>query len=143
MIPQSYITQWNRQVPWVDIADVEQDLWSSGSCNVTTYKLEELLGTKMRALYQRKKGRDLFDLAYALSNADVNPDLVIQCYQRYISFVTPTPPSYKQFMANMQEKLSDPEFTGDTAQLLRPEIAYSPSNSWDKVRETLVARLQK
>ena len=36
--------------------------WVSGSCNITTYKLEELLGTKMRALYQRKKGRDLFDL---------------------------------------------------------------------------------
>lgn len=32
--------------------------WFMGSCNLTTYKLEELLGTKLRALYQRKKGRD-------------------------------------------------------------------------------------
>lgn len=31
----------------------------------------ELLGTKLRALYQRKKGRDLFDLWYALRHADV------------------------------------------------------------------------
>jgi len=29
--------------------------------------LEELLGTKLRALYQRRKGRDLFDLAVALT----------------------------------------------------------------------------
>jgi predicted nucleotidyltransferase component of viral defense system len=30
--------------------------WFDGSCNLTTYRLEELLGTKLRALYQRKKG---------------------------------------------------------------------------------------
>ena len=33
----------------------------SGKCEITTYSLNELLGTKLRALYQRKKGRDLFD----------------------------------------------------------------------------------
>ena len=36
--------------------------WFSGECSLTGYELEELLGTKMRALYQRRKGRDLFDL---------------------------------------------------------------------------------
>jgi predicted nucleotidyltransferase component of viral defense system len=36
--------------------------WFTGSCGITTYRLEELLGTKMRALYQRRKGRDLYDL---------------------------------------------------------------------------------
>ena len=36
--------------------------WFAGNCQTTTYYLEELLGTKMRALYQRRKGRDLFDL---------------------------------------------------------------------------------
>ena len=34
--------------------------WFSGRCEITTYCLEELLGSKIRALYQRKKGRDLF-----------------------------------------------------------------------------------
>ena len=78
-----------------------ESLWASGSCNLTTYKLEELLGTKMRALYQRKKGRDLFDLAYALQNAEVNPEEVVRCYKRYIGFVVETPPTYKQFVANI------------------------------------------
>lgn len=40
--------------------------WFTGSCNITTYRLEELLGTKLRALYQRRKGRDLYDLYNAL-----------------------------------------------------------------------------
>jgi predicted nucleotidyltransferase component of viral defense system len=40
--------------------------WFDGEAEVVTYTLEELLGTKLRAFYQRKKGRDLFDLATAL-----------------------------------------------------------------------------
>src|SRR6476620_10838883 len=35
--------------------------WFSGEAMISTYHLNELMGTKMRALYQRKKGRDLFD----------------------------------------------------------------------------------
>ena len=38
-----------------------ENSWFSGRCELTTYALEELLGTKLRALYQRAKGRDLFD----------------------------------------------------------------------------------
>lgn len=34
--------------------------WFSGSASILTYHLDELLGTKVRALYQRKKGRDLY-----------------------------------------------------------------------------------
>ena len=34
--------------------------WYSGKCNVTGYSIEELLGTKLKALYGRKKGRDLW-----------------------------------------------------------------------------------
>ena len=39
--------------------------WYNGSCEITTYQLEELIGTKLRALYQRRKGHDLFDLQKA------------------------------------------------------------------------------
>lgn len=60
-----------------------------------------------------------------------------------MSFVVDAPPTYKQFMANMEEKMSDPEFTGDTTKLLRPEINFDPVASWDLVRETLVERLKK
>ncbi len=40
--------------------------WYAGEADVLTFAPEELLGTKLRALYQRAKGRDLFDLSQAL-----------------------------------------------------------------------------
>ncbi|HPF31920.1 MAG TPA: nucleotidyl transferase AbiEii/AbiGii toxin family protein [Candidatus Sabulitectum sp.] len=39
----------------------------------------------MRALYQRKKGRDLFDLWYALSTSDVDVISIVGCFSRYMS----------------------------------------------------------
>jgi predicted nucleotidyltransferase component of viral defense system len=36
---------------------------------VRSYDLDEMLGTKMRALLQREQGRDLFDLWYAAGHA--------------------------------------------------------------------------
>lgn len=36
--------------------------WWQGGGEIGTFATEELLGTKLRALYQRSKGRDLFDL---------------------------------------------------------------------------------
>ena len=33
------------------------------------YEIHEMLGTKMRAMFQRKRGRDLFDLYWALTKS--------------------------------------------------------------------------
>lgn len=70
--------------------------WFTGSAELTTYQFEELLGTKLRALYQRKKGRDLFDLYYALTRKDVDIDKVLLSYKKYMEFVVGKAPSYKQ-----------------------------------------------
>ena len=59
--------------------------WYKGEALITTYELDELLATKLRALYQRKKGRDLFDLWYALNNAEVNVDKVIKAFRHYMN----------------------------------------------------------
>jgi hypothetical protein len=40
--------------------------WFTGDADIVTYQPDELCATKLRALYQRSKGRDLFDLARAL-----------------------------------------------------------------------------
>jgi predicted nucleotidyltransferase component of viral defense system len=58
--------------------------WASGSAAVPTFALDELLGTKLRALYQRKKGRDLFDLFVASRRTEVDPVRVVECFQRYL-----------------------------------------------------------
>ncbi len=59
--------------------------WFRGTAKVTTFPLDELLGTKLRALYQRKKGRDLFDLYYAITEGKTNVDALIRCFDRYMT----------------------------------------------------------
>lgn len=44
-----------------------QSDWFTSEVLIPTYELSELLGTKMRALYQRRKGRDLFDIWFAIT----------------------------------------------------------------------------
>jgi predicted nucleotidyltransferase component of viral defense system len=51
--------------------------WFNGSCKIATYQLYELVGTKLRALYQRKKGHDLFDLPYHKAASII--DAIIIC----------------------------------------------------------------
>jgi len=121
---------------------VEND-WFSGKCNVKTYNLDELLGTKMRALYQRKKGRDLFDLHWALTTATVNIDNVISCYNRYMEFVVTQPPSYKQYVANIELKMKDEEFLHDMDILIRPELHYEPIAAYGIVKTQLINKLKR
>lgn len=116
--------------------------WFRGDCEITTYAFEELLGTKLRALYQRKKGRDLFDLQVALDKESVDAQKVMDCYNRYMGFSVGKPPSYKQFMQNMELKMQDPEFLGDTELLLRPDAdKFDPERAFQMVRETFIDRL--
>lgn len=94
--------------------------WYTGAANVVTYSLEELLGTKLRALYQRKKGRDLFDLSLALDRwPDLDPAKIVQCFERYIAHGG-TPISRDAFSENLQRKLDDPLFLRDIEPLLAP-----------------------
>ena len=51
--------------------------WWSGSGSVSTFALEELMATKLRALYQRRKGRDLFDLWHVLETLEVNEKEIV------------------------------------------------------------------
>ena len=114
--------------------------WFSGRADVLTYTLSELLGTKLRALYQRKKGRDLFDLALALDHPDFVPDRVVAAFARYVGFGG-TPVTRAQVEANMVAKVTDPWFLGDVAPLLRTGIAYEPSDAWRRVHAAIVTRL--
>ena len=115
--------------------------WFTGNCRVTTYYLEELLGTKLRALYQRRKGRDLFDLYKALSMQNVNIENIIRCYREYIGFVVDNPPTQKEYLQNMELKMIDKEFLDDTNLLLRPDDKYNPTEAWELVRNQLIEKL--
>ncbi len=47
--------------------------WFNGRADVATFTLEELIATKIRALYQRRKGRDLFDMWLAVEHGRATP----------------------------------------------------------------------
>jgi predicted nucleotidyltransferase component of viral defense system len=116
--------------------------WFPGTCELTTYKLEELLGTKLRALYQRRKGRDLYDLFIALSQKPaLDKDALLQTYREYMAFSVEEPPSQREFILNMEAKMKDTEFLGDTMALLRPTTPFIPQDAYDLVKAELIERI--
>lgn len=118
-----------------------KNTWANGSCKLIAFEAEELLGTKLRALYQRKKGRDLFDLYHALTTLDLDTNKLINVYKEYMAFSVEKPPSQKQFLRNMEKKLEDPDFIGDTYALLRPGIAYNQAKAYEFVRTELIEKI--
>lgn len=114
--------------------------WDNGDALVPTYGLDELLATKLRALYQRKKGRDLFDLWYALNNADVNVEKVVDAFKYYMNEEGNTV-TQKEFLENMEKKIEDSDFKGDLNGLLRSGIVYNINEAYEFVRTNLLERI--
>jgi len=127
---------------WVDFHYKIESEWFSGNVNIKTYNINELLGTKLRALYQRSKGRDLFDLYYSRQHIDLNYEQIITCFREYISFATgKRPPSKKEFLLNIEEKENSAEFTGDMEALLRPEIKYNQNDAFNWLKKELIDKI--
>jgi predicted nucleotidyltransferase component of viral defense system len=116
--------------------------WFEGSCQITSYELDELLGTKLRALYQRKKGRDLFDLATALKNPAADPGRVVAAFSEYMKHgghvIT-----RELFEANLVSKLHDPQFTADIGPLLAPGYSWDIDDAMQAVSSRLIALLPR
>jgi predicted nucleotidyltransferase component of viral defense system len=84
-------------------------LWLTAAAAITTYHVEELLGTKLRALYQRKKGRDLYDLWAALAALDVDADGIVDCFLPYMAS-DGAAVTRAMFEAKLSEKVASPAF---------------------------------
>ncbi|PTM19869.1 MAG: hypothetical protein DA446_06130 [Bacteroidetes bacterium] len=116
--------------------------WFNGRCNLTTYNLEELLGTKLRALYQRSKGRDLYDMFTALKQQpNLDKEKLLHCYREYMKFSVENPPSPREYILNMEAKMQDDEFLGDTTALLRPEFPFDANEAYELVRTQLIEKI--
>jgi hypothetical protein len=115
--------------------------WYGGEARILTYELEELLGTKLRALFQRKKGRDLFDLSEALASfASLDAGKVVACFSRYLENdgrrVTRT-----EFEENLAEKIEDEVFLADAPPLLALGAMFDPRAAFQRVRDAFISRL--
>lgn len=123
-----------------DIPFEVQSRWYEGACAIPSYGLNELLGTKLRALYQRRKGRDLFDLYVALQHRDSDPERIIETFNAYMEHggheVTRT-----QFTDNLADKLRNRQFGADIGPLLRDGYDWNLEEMATTVKESLIEKL--
>jgi len=114
--------------------------WYNGKAELLTYSLEELLGSKMRAMYQRRKGRDLFDLWYAIEQKQIDIEKLIYAYRKFMEYL-PQPPTKKMYLANIDEKMNDDEFLRDMDILLKPGIEFHFGEAYEKVKGIILERI--
>ena len=161
MIPQANITAWRQVVQPIRplrlkieintrehfvlnelqhrVLDVKNP-WFNGSAKIVTFDNNELMATKLRALFQRCKGRDLFDLWLCLAQQLVEPTKVVQGFLEYMKREGHSV-SRAEFEANLHEKENDHAFMSDIGPLLRPGIEYSPAQATDVVRSKVLSLL--
>jgi predicted nucleotidyltransferase component of viral defense system len=114
--------------------------WFTGECDIMTFQIDELLATKVRALYQRRKGRDLFDLWLCIDQGLINPRRLVNCFIEYMNREG-HPVTRAQVEQNLHDKETDPAFLSDIAPLLRPGLAYDAAVAIAVVRQSLIELL--
>ena len=160
MITNQDIALWSINHPWQSADQIEQDLYTferspmlplkttahaveSGYCSekaeVSTFQIEELVATKLRAIYQRSKGRDLYDLWLALTNLSIPPEAIVSAFPAY----RPEGVTSEMMIENLKRKLSDKQFLHDMDPLIRQGApAYDPLEAGRLVVEKLFSQLE-
>lgn len=113
---------------------VESDYFT-GETTIVAFNTEEMIGSKIRALYQRNKGRDLFDL-YELSKMKHNWDNVVASFK-----LLNIGASKKQFEKNLELKMKDDQFLEDILPLLPTGVTYDPQAAYKWFLEVIIPRL--
>jgi len=132
--------------PPLDLPFAIDNPWFAGSTMVVTFSHEEMLATKLRALLQRDKGRDLYDLAHALETFDgLDPAKVVDFFGRYVA-LSGNAITRAIGQERMFAKLARPRFLTDMRPLLPAAQAELISDeltliSFRRVFETFIDRL--
>lgn len=123
-----------------DVKYAMESGWYTGEVSIPTYELTELLGTKMRALYQRRKGRDLFDMWYAVTQSNTDVNKILDAWKFYMEHEGNTI-SQQEFLDNMDRKMSDQDFLVDLQGLLRPGLSYDIAKAYEFVKKELLEKI--
>lgn len=103
--------------------------WHQAKTDIASFEPEELFGTKLRALLQRRKNRDLFDLHEGLKQLSMDPDKLIACFEHYLA-LEGTPITRANAEQRMLEKLRR-SLTDDIAPLLPAGIRFDDDAAMD------------
>ena len=120
---------------------IEND-WYRGNAKIASFEPEELFGTKLRALLQRRASRDLFDLHQGLEQLTLAPDKVIACFDHYLA-LEGKPITRAMAEQRMLEKLTR-SLTEDITPLLPVGIQFVESDAihaFERVWIELIARM--
>jgi predicted nucleotidyltransferase component of viral defense system len=101
--------------------------WHQAEAQIVSFEPEELFGTKLRALLQRHKNRDLFDLNEGLLQLGLNRDRVIACFEHYL-----TQEGHSISRANAEERMLkklNQSLTEDIAPLLPAGVSFTDADA--------------
>jgi predicted nucleotidyltransferase component of viral defense system len=115
--------------------------WFNGEALISTYNLSELLGTKLRALYQRRKGRDLFDIWYALTQTKTEPEEILDAWMFYMKEEGHNI-TRKEFLDNMEKKILEKDFLNDMQDLLKPGLSYDINTAYGYIKTELLEKIK-
>ena len=121
---------------------VEND-WYQGNTEVVSFHPEELFGTKLRALLQRRKNRDLFDLSHGLCQLNLDRGKLMACFEHYLALEA-TPISRAIAQQLMLEKLTR-SLTEDIAPLLPAGVRFDEADAllaFERVWMELIAHIK-
>lgn len=110
-------------------------LWRKGEAAVTTFSAEELFATKLRALYQRRKGRDLFDL-WMSQGLGLNYKKIVHLFLEYMEH-NKKKVHHDLLIQNLDDKIKDQTFLDDVSALLVHGVGYDPLKAADFVKKEL------
>jgi len=114
--------------------------WFTGECGITTFEFEELLATKVRALYQRRKGRDLFDLWIGLKEGKANAAKVVEIFREYMK-AEGHGISAGDYEKNLEAKMKHVDFVEDITPLLPADINYDIKDAFSLIIQQIVSRI--
>jgi predicted nucleotidyltransferase component of viral defense system len=120
--------------PLVRLPFAVESQWFTRDADVQTSPIADLVATKLRALFQRSKGRDLFDLWLAVTQLGVAPRDLVECFAPY------RPEGYGRRRAeqNLRAKLASPDFRSDLVPLV---TSWPAGYDIDAAAELLIAEV--
>jgi predicted nucleotidyltransferase component of viral defense system len=117
--------------------------WYRGEAEIASFEPEEMFGTKLRALLQRNKNRDLFDLHQGLEQLSLDKDKLIACFDHYLA-LEGKPISRAAAEQRMLEKLTR-SLTEDVGPLLPAGVRFNDDDAiraFERVWTELIVRIK-
>ena len=102
-----------------------------GQIDVITYTIEELTATKLRALLERSKGRDVYDL-YFISRLNPDPDTTRKMFLYYF-YRSRKVYNPKVHYRNLVKRYDNGAYTDDVSIFVKPSVTFDLGEATRKV----------